>query len=40
MNKNDLIAAVAASTNLTKSDAANAIDSILTVITTSLKKQD
>src|SRR6185312_5855850 len=40
VNKNDLIAAVAASTNLSKSDAANAIDSILTVITKSLKKKD
>ena len=40
MNKNDLIAAVAASTNLSKADAANAIDSILTVITKSLKKKD
>jgi len=40
VNKNDLIAAVAASTNLTKTDAANAIDSILAVITKSLKKKD
>ena len=40
MNKNDLIAAVAASTNLTKTDAANAIDSMLKVITKSLKKRE
>jgi len=40
VNKNDLIAAVAASTNLSKTDAANAIDSILTVITKSLKKKE
>ena len=39
MNKNDLIAAVAASTNLSKTDAANAIDSMLKVITKSLKKK-
>ncbi|WP_439614063.1 HU family DNA-binding protein, partial [Reyranella sp.] len=38
VNKHDLIAAVAASTNLSKVDAANAVDSILTVITKSLKK--
>ena len=38
MNKHDLIAAVAASTNLTKTDAANAVDAILTVVTKSLKK--
>ena len=40
MNKNDLIAAVAASTNLSKTDAANAIDSMLKVITKSLKKKE
>ncbi len=40
MNKHDLIAAVAASTNLSKADAANAVDSILTVITKSLKKKE
>ena len=40
VNKHDLIAAVAASTNLTKADAANAVDSILTVITKSLKKKE
>ena len=40
MNKNDLIAAVAASTNLSKTDAANAIDSVLKVITKSLKKKE
>ena len=40
MNKHDLIAAVAASTNLSKVDAANAVDSILTVITKSLRKKE
>jgi DNA-binding protein HU-beta len=40
VNKHDLIAAVAASTNLSKTDAANAVDSILTVITKSLKKKE
>ena len=40
MNKHDLIAAVAASTNLSKVDAANAIDAMLTVITKSLKKKE
>jgi DNA-binding protein HU-beta len=40
VNKHDLIAAVAASTNLSKVDAANAVDSILTVITKSLKKKE
>ena len=40
VNKHDLIAAVAASTNLTKTDAANAVESILTVITKSLKKKE
>jgi DNA-binding protein HU-beta len=39
VNKHDLIAAVAASTNLSKVDAANAVDSILTVITKSLKNK-
>src|SRR5262245_51445904 len=39
VNKHDLIAAVAASTNLSKVDAANAVDAILTVITKSLKKK-
>ena len=40
VNKHDLIAAVAASTNLSKTDAANAVDAILTVITKSLKKKE
>jgi DNA-binding protein HU-beta len=40
VNKNDLISAVAASTNLSKVDTANAIDSILTVITKALKKRE
>ena len=40
MNKHDLIAAVAASTNLSKTDAAGAIDAMLTVITKSLKKKE
>jgi nucleoid DNA-binding protein len=40
VNKNDLIAAVAASTNLSKTDAANAIDSMLKVISKSLKKKE
>ena len=40
MNKHDLIAAVAASTNLSKTDAAGAIDAMLTVITKSRKQTD
>jgi DNA-binding protein HU-beta len=40
VNKHDLIAAVAASTNLSKTDAAGAIDAMLTVITKSLKKKE
>ena len=40
VNKHDLIAAVAASTNLSKTDAAGAIDAMLTVITKSLKKRE
>ena len=40
MNKHDLISAVAASTNLSKTDAANAVDSILALITKSLKKKE
>jgi nucleoid DNA-binding protein len=40
VNKHDLIAAVAASTNLSKTDAANAVDAILTVVTKSLKKKE
>jgi DNA-binding protein HU-beta len=40
MNKNDLIAAVAESSELTKADAAKAVDSVLDTITGSLKKQN
>ena len=40
MNKHDLIAAVAASTNLSKTDAQNAVDAILSLITKSLKKKE
>ena len=40
VNKRDLIAAVAASTYLSKTDAAGAIDAVLTVITKSLKKKE
>ena len=39
MNKNDLIAAVAETTGLTKADAAKAVDAVLDSITASLKKQ-
>ncbi len=39
MNKNDLIAAVADTTGLTKADAAKAVDAVLDSITDSLKKQ-
>lgn len=38
MNKQDLAAAVADSAQLTKSDATKAVDAILDVITTALKK--
>ena len=38
MNKNDLITTVAASTGLTKTDAARAIDSVFESISGSLKK--
>ena len=37
MNKNDLVAAVAASTGLSKSDSANAVDSVIDAITSSLR---
>lgn len=37
MNKNDLVAAVAASTGLSKSDSANAVDSVIDAITGSLR---
>ena len=38
MNKNDLIAAVAASTGLSKTDAAKAVDGVFSAITNVLKK--
>ncbi|HEY6336254.1 MAG TPA: HU family DNA-binding protein [Alphaproteobacteria bacterium] len=38
MNKNDLVAAVAASTGLSKSDATKAVDAVFDSITASLKK--
>lgn len=38
MNKNDLVAAVADSTGLSKADAAKAVDSVLDSITGTLKK--
>lgn len=37
MNKNDLVAAVARSTGLSKSDSANAVDSVIDSITGSLR---
>ncbi|HEY9080012.1 HU family DNA-binding protein [Magnetovibrio sp.] len=37
MNKNDLIAAVASSTDLSKADATKAVDGVLDAITGSLK---
>ena len=40
MNKNDLVAEVAESAGLTKADATKAVDSVLDVITGSLKKGD
>ncbi|MBL8669682.1 MAG: HU family DNA-binding protein [Alphaproteobacteria bacterium] len=38
MNKNELVAAVATGTGLSKSDAARAVDSVFDMITDSLKK--
>jgi DNA-binding protein HU-beta len=38
VNKNDLVAAVAASTGLSKSDATKAVDAVFDSITASLKK--
>jgi DNA-binding protein HU-beta len=38
VNKNDLVAALADASKLTKADAANAIDAMISVITKSLKK--
>ncbi len=40
MNKNDLVAAVAASAGLSKADSANAVDSVIDAITSSLKSGD
>jgi len=40
LNKNDLIAAVAASTDLSKTDATKAVDGVLDAITGSLKSGD
>ena len=37
MNKNDLVDAVAANTNMTKADAATAVDAVLDAITAALK---
>ena len=37
MNRNDLVDAVAASTNMTKADAATAVDAVLDAITAALK---
>ena len=40
MNKNDLVAAVANSSGLSKSDAAKAVDAVFDSITDALKKGD
>lgn len=40
MNKNDLIASVASSTGLSKSDASNAVDSVLDNIASALARGD
>ena len=40
MNKNDLVAAVADSTGLSKSDAGKAVDSVFEEITTALTNDD
>ena len=37
MNRNDLVDAIAASANMTKADAASAVDAVLEAITTALK---
>ena len=37
MNKNDLVAAVAGSTGLSKSDATDAVDGIVSAVTSSLR---
>ncbi len=40
MNKNDLVAAVAAEAGLSKADAEKAVDTVLDTITSCLKKND
>lgn len=40
MNKNDLVAAVATSTGLSKADASKAVDGVFSAITDSLKSGD
>ncbi len=40
MNKNDLVAAVASSTGMTKSDASGAVDAVIDAITRSLQRGD
>ncbi len=40
MNKNDLVAAVAAHAELSKADAAKAVDAVFQAITESLQKND
>jgi DNA-binding protein HU-beta len=40
MNKADFVAAVAEAADLSKTDAANAVDAVISVITKSLKKGD
>lgn len=40
MNKNDLVAAVASSTGLSKSDAAKAVDGVFDAITDSLSRKE
>jgi DNA-binding protein HU-beta len=40
VNKNDLVAAVASSTGLSKSDSAKAVDSVFDEITSALKSGD
>lgn len=40
MNKNELVAAVADSADMTKADAASAVDAVLESVTTALKSGD
>jgi len=40
MNKNDLVAAVAQATDISKADAANAVDALFDAITDALKNGD